>query len=241
MNKKLWIIVTLGVLTIMSVIVMFYKGLLRLNYPSYKEFPVQGIDISHHQGDINWDKLTNEKISFVFIKATEGGDYKDPKFQINWVNAKNAGLAVGAYHFYRLCKTGTEQADNFISTVPRNDGNLPPVIDLEFGGNCQTDKTDEIIIQEVQDYTDIVKEYYGQTPIFYVTIEFYEKYLQNRFTDYPIWIRDISTRPELPDRRSWVFWQFANRGHIEGIDGYVDLNVFNGDKIEFLKLIKKGT
>ncbi|UOQ64973.1 glycoside hydrolase family 25 protein [Hymenobacter volaticus] len=240
MKRKLLVIVTLGILIIVSVAFMFYQGLLRLNYPSYEQFPIQGIDISHHQGDIDWNELTKDKISFVFIKATEGGDFKDPKFQANWANAKNTNLLVGAYHFYRLCKTGTEQANNFMSTVPKNDKNLPPVIDLELGGNCQTNKTDEQIIQEIQDYINIIKEHYGQAPIIYVTIEFYDKFLQNRFTDYPIWIRDIHSKPELSDKRSWTFWQFANRGHIKGINGYVDFNVFNGDKSKFQELIRKG-
>lgn len=224
----------------LSVIWMFYKGILRFNYPSHQQFPIQGIDISHHQGEINWNELATEDISFVFIKATEGGDYQDPKFQVNWTNAKSTKLAVGAYHFYRLCKSGTEQANNFIASVPKEEDNLPPAIDLELGGNCQSDKSDEEVIQDIQTYIDKVTAYYGQTPIIYATTEFYERYLNNQFIACPIWIRDIYSSPKLPDNRHWTFWQFANRGHLKGIDGYIDLNAFNGDKTTFQQLIRNG-
>lgn len=212
---------------------------MRFNYPSYEDFPVQGIDISHHQGNIDWVKLETENISFVFIKATEGGDFQDPRFYINWENAKKNSHSVGAYHFYRLCKTGIEQANNFIATVPKT-SSLPPVVDLEFGGNCQTNYSQDRLIQEIQDYLDVVTEYYGQIPIIYVTKDFYERLLINQFMDYPIWIRDIYGRPKLEDNRDWLFWQFSNRGRLNGIEGYIDLNVFKGDKEDFKKLIDGG-
>jgi lysozyme len=222
MKSKLWIILALLLLMALSVILMFYKGILRFNYPSHQQFPIQGVDISHHQGDIDWNELTTEDISFIFIKATEGGDYKDPSFQVNWT------------------KSGAEQADNFISSVPKGEGNLPPAIDLELGGNCQSDKSDEEVIRDIQTYIDKVSAYYEQTPIIYATTEFYERYLNNQFIACPIWIRDIYSNPKLPDNRHWTFWQFANRGHLKGINGYIDLNAFNGDKTTFQSLIKNS-
>jgi lysozyme len=73
---------------------------------------------------------------FVYLKATEGGDLKDQNFQQNWLKARERGLHVGAYHFYRLCRDGTVQAENFIATVPKKADALPPVIDLEYDSNC---------------------------------------------------------------------------------------------------------
>ena len=81
-------------------------------------------------------KISPEKFQFVYLKATEGGDYKDSKFQENWLKAREHGFHVGAYHFYRLCRDGKTQADNFIATVPNKADALPPVIDLEYDGNC---------------------------------------------------------------------------------------------------------
>jgi lysozyme len=139
---------------------LFYFGYLRFNYPSKEKYPIQGIDISHHQGDIDWAKLKTEGLHFCFIKATEGGDYKDPKFNENWNNSIKIGYATGAYHFYRLCKTGEEQAQNFISTVPKISNALPPVLDLEFGGNCNAEKSKTQIITEIQTCLQLLEQHY---------------------------------------------------------------------------------
>src|SRR5689334_2438969 len=175
-------------------IFLLSKGWIRFNYPSHEEFPFRGIDISHHQGKISWEELKTEDISFVIIKATEGQDYKDPRFIENWNNSKRTGYKTGAYHFYRLCKDGKAQAENFIATVPDEPDNLPPAIDLEFGGNCDTQKTHEQIIQEVTEFLQLLELHYKKKPIIYVTHDFYDEYLVDNFKNYSIWIRDIFRR-----------------------------------------------
>lgn len=204
-------------------------GYIRFNYPDRNEFPIVGIDVSHHQGKIRWRDLSTEQISFVMIKATEGGDYKDPLFKANWEKSKAHGYKTGAYHFYRICKDGGEQAKNFIETVPNEPDNLPPTVDLEFGGNCKTDKTKDQIIREIHEFLDILKNHYHRRPILYVTHEFYDQFVAGQFQDHPIWIRDVFRQPELSDNREWRIWQFANRAHLKGIDTYVDLNVLHGN------------
>jgi lysozyme len=181
--------------------------------------------------------LRSENLSFVFIKATEGGDFVDPDFKSNWLKAKESGLATGAYHFYRICKSGIEQSENLLRVVPKDSSSLPPVIDLEFGGNCRSEKTKAQVTGEMRDLVEKIKEHYGQFPILYSTNEFYNEYLTRHFNDCPIWIRDINSKPSLAQNRKWTFWQYANKGHLNGIDGYVDLNVFNGNKEEFRKLV----
>ena len=213
---------------------LFYNGRIRFNYPDKDEFPLLGIDISHHQGKIRWEELRTENISFVIIKATEGANYKDQKFLDNWTNSKKGDYKTGAYHFYRLCKNGKEQAENFISVVPRSEENLPPAVDLEFGGNCKTDKSKEKILSEIKEFLYAVESHYQKKPIIYATNEFYEEFLVKEFKEYPIWIRDLFKRPEL-DGRNWTIWQFANRAHLKGIDGFVDLNVINGKSMQILQ------
>ncbi|MBC7863601.1 MAG: glycoside hydrolase family 25 protein [Bacteroidia bacterium] len=237
MKKNIFRIIILCFFLGGTSVFLFYKGYLRLNYPSEKEFPVKGIDISHHQKNIDWQKLKSENLSFVFIKATEGGDFVDPDFKNNWQNAKASGYTIGAYHFYRICKSSLEQSENLIRVVPNDSGSLPPVIDLEFGGNCKTEKTREQITFEMRDLVQRIKEHYGQFPILYSTNEFYKEYLIKDFDDCPIWIRDINSKPSLAENRKWTFWQYANKGHLNGIEGFVDLNVFNGSKEEFKKLL----
>ncbi|MEO0899275.1 MAG: GH25 family lysozyme [Bacteroidota bacterium] len=231
--KTTYVRIILLILLVLSLVgFLFYQGYVRLNYPSPHTYPIRGIDISYHQGEINWKELEKEDVDFVFIKATEGQTYVDPKFKENWENARQQGYYVGAYHFYRRCKTGFEQAENIIRTVPKGDGMLPIVLDLEFYGNCETDKPKEQIVQEIKGCIQQVKAHYGQMPILYVMTDFYKQYLIHDFQTNPIWIRNIVSGPSLPDREDWAFWQYSNRGRMAGIEGFVDLNVFHGSEEE---------
>ncbi len=110
---------TIAVLGSAVLAVLLYLGVLRQQPAATEEYPIQGFDVSHHQGDVQWHKISPQKYAFVYLKATEGGDFKDRKFQDNWLKAREHGFLVGAYHFYRLCRDGAIQAENFIATVPK--------------------------------------------------------------------------------------------------------------------------
>lgn len=213
-------------------------GYIRLNYPSPELYPVHGIDVSHHQKKIDWHKLDKQQVQFAFIKATEGGDFKDTRFVENWRQAKELDIAVGAYHFFTFCKDGELQALNFIESVPKDSTNLPPIIDLEFSGNCSVKNYREDILHEIDLYIKTIEAHYEKKVIIYTTWEFYKRYLTQNFTDNPIWIRDIQSTPQLDDGREWLFWQYTNRGELEGIQTLVDLNVFSGTRSEFENLMK---
>ena len=105
-------------------------------HPSDSRFPAQGIDVSHHQGAIDWPLLPAQGVDFAYIKASEGGDHRDRAFAANWSGARRAGIARGAYHFFTLCRPGADQAANFIAAVPAEPDALPPAVDLEYMGNC---------------------------------------------------------------------------------------------------------
>ena len=188
-------------------------------------FALQGIDVSHHQGRIEWEDVAADGIDFAFVKATEGTDWIDPRGHSNWQNAKAAGLRVGAYHYYLLCETGASQAEHFIDIVPIDATALPPVIDLEHAQNCGLDQTLEEVRAEISVMISKLRHHYGQDPILYTTNAFYRDWLQNAFPANLVWIRDIQTYPELPDGRDWTIWQYSHRGRVAGIDGEVDLNV----------------
>jgi lysozyme len=216
---------------------LFYEGYVRLNYPSYSEYPVQGIDVSNHQHEIDWEILDKQQVQFAFIKATEGGDFKDKSFEKNWENSNYYGVIRGAYHFFTFCKGGEEQAANFIETVPNEPNMLPPVVDLEYGGNCKLRKNKEELLSDIDVFIQLLEEEYHKPVIIYVMEDFYEDYLIGRYLNNPIWFRDVRRKPKIKDDRSWLFWQFANRGHLDGIDTFVDLNVFNGTKDEFDRFV----
>ncbi len=236
-NKYLIILTCFFLLSTIVFLLLFYYGYLRFNYVNLVRFPIQGLDVSHHQGKIEWNKLDISKFKFVFIKSTEGGNLVDPKFQFNWINAHNNGFFVGAYHFFTFKKSGMEQAHNFINTVPNNIKSLPPVVDLEFMGNSKIKLSKSKLFNELSNFINIVEKQYHKKPILYSTYEFYEYYLIGHFNNYPIWIRDIFKKPKLIDNRNWTFWQYANRARIPWIENYVDLNVFNGNEDEFINFI----
>jgi lysozyme len=241
---KLSILITIGGLLSIAAIygALFYQGILSIHSPSRERFPIQGIDISVHQGEIDWAKIDRRSVNFVFIKATEGGDFRDRQFERNWLGAKSAGISRGAYHFFTFCKAGALQAQNFIDTVPLDRAALPPVIDLEFSGNCQRRPSQSELDRELTAYIQKVSAVYRQQPILYVTNEFYTAYLQGKFTKYAIWISDFYTTPDLNrDDRRWLFWQYSERGRIAGIDTLVDLNVFNGTIEQFQYFSTRST
>lgn len=204
------------------------------------EFPIQGIDLSHHQGQVDWKTVAKQPIHFVYFKATEGGDFKDRRFQQHWSAARENGLLVGAYHFYRICRDGQVQAENFIATVPKQADALPPVMDLEFDGNCQTPYTKEQLLAEIDDMYQALSKHYEKQPIFYVSTRFYHLILQGHFQDVPLWIRDYRAQPNLKDQRTWLLWQYTDQGKIKGISTGVDRNAFYGNATQWRSFLAQN-
>lgn len=210
------------------------RGWLRFNYPDRSEFPVVGVDVSHHQGDIDWSRLRRADLRFAYIKATEGASFRDPRFAGNWRAARAADVVPGAYHFYSLCKGGVEQAANFLDAFGSlQRPALPPAVDLEFGGNCAMRPAPDVLIREIAEFLHVVETVAGCRPLIYTTQDFHAAYLAGRAGDRDLWVRNVFRRPRLEPGRHWLFWQFANRAHVEGIEGFVDLDVFAGNAREF--------
>lgn len=233
--------ITLSVLLIafIAVRILFYEGYIRLNYPSFTDYPVQGIDVSNHQKDINWEVLDKQQVQFAFIKATEGGDFKDKSFTKNWQESQQNGIIRGAYHYFTFCRDGAEQALNFIETVPNDSMMLPPVIDLEYGGNCKLTRSKEAVLIDIDTFIFMIEQEYNRKVIIYVTHDFYDDFLIGLYPDNPIWFRDIRRNPKMKENRSWLFWQFANNARLDGIETLVDLNVFDGTRDQFDNFIDK--
>lgn len=204
----------------------YFTGLLRLNYPSEREYPVQGIDISHHQGNIDWSSIPKEKVQFVYMKATEGGDWRDKAYTNNWSEAQKAGFKVGAYHFFTLCKDGKTQARNFIEFVKAGGDTLAPAIDLEYVGNCSARPSKDEFLKQLSNFIGELRSVYQDKPVLYTTHEFYKDYLEHTdFASYPLWIRDVISEPSVRKYPSMIMWQYADNARVDGIKGPVDLNI----------------
>lgn len=196
-----------------------------LNFsPDRAKYPVRGIDVSHHQGEIDWATVAADDVRFAIIKATEGGDHVDEDFARNFAAAREAGIAVGAYHFFTFCRPGAEQAANFLAQVPQDVAQLPPVIDIEFGGNCSQRPTVEALEAEIAAFTTPVEAAFGQPVMIYLIGDAAEAYVA-AIPDRRMWVRSLAWHPGDAD---WTLWQYHNRGRVEGIEGDVDLNVLQG-------------
>ncbi|MBC7902625.1 MAG: glycoside hydrolase family 25 protein [Gemmatimonadaceae bacterium] len=214
-----------------------------VTYPEFgieipENFSVHGIDVSHHQDNINWNLVRNMqvkdiKVSFAFIKATEGVSKVDSRFNRNWFGARSAGVTRGAYHFFLAKKSGKLQAQNFIDVVDLESGDLPPVLDVEqlYGVNPVK------LRKEVKEFLRTVHDYYGIRPIIYTNADFYTQYLKSEFDEYPLWVAHYLQRDKPRIVRNWMMWQHSESGRVDGIRAKVDFNVFNGDSTEFLKLL----
>lgn len=182
-----------------------------------------GLDVSHYQGVIDWQRVANDGISFAYIKATEAGDWVDDTFARNWEGARAAGLEVGAYHFFTLCRTGADQAANFLRTVPP-DADLPPAVDLEFPMNCSARPEPAALRTELAVFLETVEQATGRTALLYVEDEFDEVYGVLDAFPQPTWERSLRTRPS--DSR-WVIWQANDTARVDGVNGGVDLNLMS--------------
>lgn len=217
------------ILSFIFVITFPYK----CNKPNKTQFPVFGIDISHHQGRVNWDRLKSSEVDFIFMKSSEGGESKDSMFRFNWAMARTLQIKSGAYHYFTFCRSGSDQARNFLEAVSLVPGDLPPVIDLEFGGNCKRNVFNrERLISEIEVFLKLVEEKYCSPVLIYTTNEFYKDYISGKFPNNPVWIREVLVQPHLPDNKDWTFWQYRV-DTLSGVKGEVDMNVFNGSREEF--------
>jgi lysozyme len=181
----------------------------------------EGIDLSHHNGPVDWGRLGTEPLDFVYLKATEGTDHTDPRFQENWQAATRLGWQVGAYHFYLLCREGAPQAENFIRQVEVRAGTLPPAVDLEHAHNCKARGGRDAALTELRAFLGALEAEYGAVPVIYTTPAFHAEWLAGEdFEMHPVWIRSLEGPPERPH----AIWQYSMKGKVAGVEGPVDLN-----------------
>ena len=206
------------------------------NYPD--GYAIHGIDISHYQGEINWDKLSDATIDgfplkFVIVKSTEGSSGVDENFNDNLYQAREYGFIRGAYHFWSNKSSARAQANFFLKQVHLEEGDLPPVLDVE---HKPKNRSIEDFQRDVLTWLHIVEDKYHVKPIIYTYYKFKEQYLSAPvFDDYPYWIAHYYVE-KVEYKGKWKFWQHTDAGRLDGIRGYVDLNIFNGSLYELKRL-----
>lgn len=201
-------------------------------------YEIRGIDISHYQGKIDWDKLENAMIErspirFIVMKATEGSSRIDPSFKENFDQAREYGYIRGAYHFWSNKSSARSQAYFFLNNVPLESGDLPPVLDIE---HKPTNKNLEEFQRDILTWLHIVEDRYHVKPIIYTYYKFKMNYLSSAvFDDYPYWIAHYYV-DKIEYKGEWKFWQHTDAGKLPGIKGYVDFDIYNGSFYDLKKL-----
>jgi lysozyme len=196
-----------------------------------------GIDISHYQGIINWEKVDTIQdsipVKFVLIRATMGEDSKDKYFNYNWQEASKKNFIVGAYHYYRPNENSTKQANLFIEKVKLQSGHLAPVLDIEELPKVQVMDS---LKKGLLNWLELTEKHFGKKPIIYTGDSYYADFLKTKeFESYPLWIANYNKIKE-PKNNNWLFWQFTDKGKINGINSLVDINIFDGNE-KSLKLL----
>jgi lysozyme len=214
-----------SLVAIVGIVAALYKsGAVQLTQPDPAVFPVVGIDVSHHQGEVDWKRVAEAGISFAYVKSSEGQNFRDTRFEENWAASAGAGIPRGAYHFFTFCSPGKPQAEHFLMVAPPSQDALPPVADVEFVGNCSSHGELTKVREELRQFLRMIEEAWQVKPILYLTPDALERVLGSELAEYPVWIRSVFSQPDLDDYRAWVLWQFSDNSRVDGIEGPVDRN-----------------
>ncbi len=226
-GRRRWPWLVAGCVTVGLLIAAYFP---LVYFPNWRPTPRAGeqlaIDVSHYQFDIDWRAVADDGVDVAYIKATEGGDWVDDYFARNWDRSGAAGIRRGAYHFFTFCRSGAEQAANFLRTVPDDPAALPPMVDLEYNGNCSDRPEPVEFRKQLEEFIRIVEDARGARVLIYVMPDFDRNYGVLEHFDGPTAQRKIWYRP-TNDR--WLLWQATSWGNIDGIDGPVDIDIWRGD------------
>ena len=187
---------------------------------------IHGIDLSHYQGEVFWEAVgENTKMAYVYLKATEGGDWIDDRYENNIELAHLHGLKVGSYHFYRPRTDQRQQLENFKVQCLPGEQDLIPMIDIETTSGLSTDEFCDSLFK----FLSLVEETYKQKPLLYTFTNFYNKHLVGKIDNYKLMIAQYTdTEPVLADERDITMWQYTGKGSIVGVSGYIDKSRFMG-------------
>lgn len=198
----------------------------KVNMLSPGNQPFDGIDISKHNGVIDWDEIGgNKHVKFVYIKATEGSNYRHTHYyRANMMEAHRRGLKVGSYHYLLLNRPVKEQFEHFKTVAKKADQDLIPMIDVEDTASCPVARVREV----VKEFADLVEKHYGCRPMIYTNVSYFNTRLGLAFKSYPLCIASYSRQPALTSKTDWVLWQFTDNGRSPGMREAIDLSRFGG-------------
>lgn len=242
MKVKTWIAVVVFVAGVLAACICYVSSRRQVRSVDVDPelYPVRGLDLSAHNGDIDFERISGDSIDFVMLKATEGTTFKDSRFHSNYLKARRAGIkAVGAYHFFRFDTDGEMQAINFLNSLQGKTLDLPAVIDLEEWSNPQNIATEDVV-KRLRAMIECLQRN-GHNVMFYTNKDGYDRFLHGRFDEFPLWICSFTDPPLGDDNDNWALWQYSHRGWTEACNSEVDLSTFNGSREEWLNWLRAST
>jgi lysozyme len=190
---------------------------------------ILGIDVSHHNGELNWAMIKKSGVDFVFIKASQGSSFKDRLFKKNVAGAKENGILVGAYHYFEPGITAEIQVENFLNCIKGLDLDLPSVLDWEERSDASREKQ----ISRALKWLSAVEAETKKKPIIYTGPYYFSETVGNapEFKQYPLWIAHYKTKtPKIPSPwEKCLIHQYTETGLLKYHSGMFDLNSLNGD------------
>jgi lysozyme len=195
----------------------------------------RGIDVSHHQGDIDWLKVKADHIDFAFVKATEGLGYIDDKFRRNAAGANAVGIPVGYYHYaHPEMNKAVDEAAAFLDAVKSQPSQLPYILDLEGSEAAALDTT--TLTKWAVDFMNTVHTRAGKPVMLYTGAYFARDELNKSLGFVPLWIAHYGAATPLANGtwNDWTFFQYTSTGSVKGIVGNVDMNEYNGSVSELM-------
>lgn len=204
-------------------------------------YTVQGVDVSHYQGKIDWNQMQKNGVDFAYIKATEGSGSVDETFEANRHGAEEAGVLWGPYHFFSFDSEPETQAELFTNTVGPLSGHLIPVLDVEYYGDKRVNPPEkEELVSKISEMLTYIEEAYSVKPMIYTTYPFYEAYIRGSFEEYPLWIRNTYV-PPFDKTGKWTFWQYTDTAKMPdcytGTEDCIDRDVFIGSEKELTDFV----
>lgn len=244
-RKIMWLAITLAVVATISIAAWYaWNNRYFLHHLIYgevvidrRQWPVAGIDVSAHNGKINFELVAADSIDFVYIKSSEGAEFRDSMFTANVTAAQEAGLKAGAYHYFRKGVSGVRQASNLLDAVAAQHLDLPLAIDIEdYGNNNLVD--DATTVSQLRDMLMALRDVGHVNVVLYTNGKGFSNFINNKgLPPYLLWLCAFKQPSEVKSKNP-VLLQYSHYGKVKGMAGNVDRDVFIGSKEQWVNWLE---
>lgn len=189
--------------------------------PSRDDYPVQGIVVDANHGKLDWPMLAATGVDFTYILATNGSKNRDAQFAANMAGAREAGVRFGPLHRYDLCRLASDQATQFITTVPRTNSALPAAVEFGFSEKCASKPDRALVLSEVATFLSQIEAHLGKPAVLKISEDFEAQYKLSSSIDRTVWLEKTWLLPDYA-ARPWVLWTANPQRRIDGVDKPVE-------------------